>query len=147
MLICVCQVEARLLKQTPSTLRAVIAPKIGAMQNIGEAALPAAVAQTLLFSSVSAIAGFSGHANYCAANAAVDALAGHDAARGLPCLAVQWGAWAAVGENNDITLLFTNGGFVNIRMCCFSCACMTGCMHAITCFITFSAEQYKCGCP
>lgn len=90
--------EARLLKQTPGTLRAVIAPKLGAAQNIGAAVAAAAVSQTLLFSSVSSLAGFSAHANYCAANAAVDALAGHEAARGLPSLAVQWGAWSAVGE-------------------------------------------------
>lgn len=96
--IVVCQVEARLLKQTPGTMRAVIAPKVGAVQNMGGAASLAAVSRTLMFSSVSSIAGFSGHANYCAANAAVDALASNDAACGLPSMAVQWGAWAAVGE-------------------------------------------------
>lgn len=90
--------EASLLKQTLGTMRAVIAPKVGAVQNIGEAVSLAAVSQTLMFSSVSSIAGFSGHANYCAANAAVDALASNDAGRGLPSMAVQWGAWASVGE-------------------------------------------------
>ncbi len=108
---CACQVEARLLKQTPGTLRAVIAPKIGAMQNIGAAAAAAAVSQALMFSSVSSLAGFSGHANYCAANAAVDALAGHAAARGLPSLAVQWGAWAAVGENTHLKFEISNLNF------------------------------------
>lgn len=91
--------EARLLKQTPGTMRSVIAPKVGSVQNIGEAASLAAVSQTLMFSSVSSIAGFSGHANYCAANAAVDALAGNNAASGLPSMAVQWSAWAAVGKS------------------------------------------------
>ena len=43
------------------------------------------------------ITGFSGHANYCAANAAVDAMAACRAAQGLPDTAVQWGAWSAVG--------------------------------------------------
>ena len=42
-------------------------------------------------------AGFSGHANYCAANASMDAIAAHNAARGLPDLAVQWGAWSSTG--------------------------------------------------
>ncbi|CAL8466746.1 g6282 [Coccomyxa elongata] len=82
-------------------MRAVIAPKVGAVQNIGEAASLAAVSQTFMFSSVSSVAGFSGHANYCAANAAVDALASNDAGRGLPSMAVQWGAWASVGMAAD----------------------------------------------
>lgn len=45
-------------------------------------------------------AGFAGHANYCAANAAVDAIAEHVSGIGLPWLSVQWGAWSGVGEQN-----------------------------------------------
>jgi hypothetical protein len=79
-------------------MRAVIAPKLAPAQALGSCAAAAPLAFTLLFSSVSAIAGFAGHANYCAGNAAADAAAAHDAARGLPALAVQWGAWSGVGE-------------------------------------------------
>lgn len=39
----------------------------------------------------------AGQANYAAANAALEAWAGAEAARGGVSLAVQWGAWA-VGE-------------------------------------------------
>ena len=93
--------EARLLRQTPSTLRAAIAPKLAAAQNLGGACAHAALGFTLSFSSVSSLAGFSGHANYCAANAAVDAHAAHAAAQGLPSLAVQWSAWSAVGDRSS----------------------------------------------
>ena len=43
-------------------------------------------------------AGFSGHANYCAANAAADAIAGEESAKGLTHAAIQWGAWSSIGE-------------------------------------------------
>lgn len=42
--------------------------------------------------------GFAGHANYCAANAAVDAIADSQSAMGRPSVAVQWGAWSSVGR-------------------------------------------------
>ena len=42
--------------------------------------------------------GFSSHSNYCAANAAVDAVAEEAACQGVPFVSVQWGAWSAVGE-------------------------------------------------
>ena len=41
--------------------------------------------------------GFSSHSNYCAANAAVDAVAEAAACQGVPFVSVQWGAWSAVG--------------------------------------------------
>ena len=44
-------------------------------------------------------AGFAGHANYCVANAAVDSMATTWTAQGHPAVAVQWGAWASVGED------------------------------------------------
>ena len=44
------------------------------------------------------LAGFSGHANYCAANAALDAMGEASSLQGLPHVSVQWGAWSSVGE-------------------------------------------------
>lgn len=92
------QVEARLPAQTLRTLRQAIAPKLGAVHSCGRAAPADPLAVSLLFSSISSLAGFSGHANYAAANAALDAAAQHQAACGTPAVAVQWGAWASVGE-------------------------------------------------
>lgn len=78
-------------------MRQAIAPKLGAVQNVADAAPADPLGASLLFSSVSAIAGNSGHANYNAANAVLDAFAAQQADTGAAAVAVQWGAWAAVG--------------------------------------------------
>lgn len=90
--------EARLLKQSPSTLRKVIASKLAATKNLSHYHCAEALSTNILFSSVSTLAGFSGHANYCAANAAIDTWAEHAIVKGLPMLAIQWGAWHSIGE-------------------------------------------------
>ena len=97
------KVHAALPRQTPNTLRAVIAPKLC---GVGHVAWPSGIlplAFSILFSSVSSIAGFSGHANYCAANASLDTYAEHHTACGLPTLSVQWGAWSIVGMRLHIS--------------------------------------------
>ncbi len=78
-------------------MRTVIAPKLSGMEYLGRAIHGAPMESFALFSSVSSIAGFSGHANYCAANATLDVHAQQDALRGLPTIAIQWGAWSVVG--------------------------------------------------
>lgn len=79
-------------------MRQAIAPKLGALQNCIDAAPADATAFSLLFSSVSSIAGLSAHANYSAANAVLDTFAQGQALAGMGTVAVQWGAWASVGN-------------------------------------------------
>lgn len=91
------QVQARLKAQNPHTLRQVFAPKLNAVQKCQAAAPVTPLAVSLLFSSVSSIAGSAGHANYAAANVVLDALSEYETMVGRPAVAVQWGAWASVG--------------------------------------------------
>ena len=51
----------------------------------------------ILFSSINALVGQYGQANYASANAFMDGLAHYRRARGLPALSINWGPWAEVG--------------------------------------------------
>lgn len=97
--------EAPLGKQSPHTLRQVVATKVGAVENFHNSAAALPLDFSLLCSSVSSVAGYSGHANYAAANAALDAYAIEQAGVGCSTLSVQWGAWSAVGTCNRLRCL------------------------------------------
>ena len=89
--------DATILNQTLPGIRTAFAPKVSSAQ-LWERALgrqPGTMHVT--FSSVAALLGSPGQANYSAANAVLDAMAQGWAAQGLAGLSVQWGAWAEGG--------------------------------------------------
>ena len=100
--------DALLAQQTAATLTRVYGPKAHsawALQR-GTAALP--LEACALFSSVAALLGGTGQANYAAANSCLDALAGARRGAALAGVSVQWGPWAEVG--------MAAGGAVNARL-------------------------------
>ena len=74
--------DAALSKQTAASLRAVLAPKAGAARHLAAAQWALPVANSVAFSSMSALLGTPGQANYAAANAVLDAGAEHAQAQG-----------------------------------------------------------------
>jgi polyketide synthase 12/myxalamid-type polyketide synthase MxaB len=58
----------------------------------------------VMFSSWASLAGSRGQANYCAANAFLDALARTRVSEGLQALSVNWGAWGETGMATSETI-------------------------------------------
>jgi acyl transferase domain-containing protein/acyl carrier protein len=70
-------------------------PKVEGARSLNDVA--SGVQHFILFSSAASLLGSPGQSNYAAANAFLDGLAANRAARGLPALSVNWGAWADDG--------------------------------------------------
>ena len=86
-----------LARQAVEALRRVYAPKAHGSWLLHRACARAVVSTYVLFSSVAALLGGAGQANYSAANACLDALATWRRACVRAATSVQWGAWSEVG--------------------------------------------------
>ena len=76
-------------------------PKVDGAWNLHRATLQRPLDFFVTFSSIAAVLGSPGQANYAAANAAMDAMAHFRRSQGLPALTVNWGPWAEVGMASD----------------------------------------------
>ena len=93
--------DALLSNQNQAGLQRVWAPKAHAAWSLHQACGKAELQMFVLFSSVAALFGGPGQANYAAANACLDELVRLRYDCVLSATSMQWGAWAGVGMAVD----------------------------------------------
>ena len=89
--------DGALPSQTMEGLRFVYAPKVHGAWALQKACASTPLSVSLHFSSVAALLGNPGQANYSTANACLDSLASCQRAHGSAATSVQWGPWAQSG--------------------------------------------------
>ncbi|SCG71526.1 candicidin polyketide synthase FscB, partial [Micromonospora halophytica] len=86
--------DATITSLDADAVTAVLRPKVDAAWALHRATADLDLSAFVLFSSIAATLGSPGQGNYAAANAFLDALAGHRRQRGLPATSIGWGMWA-----------------------------------------------------
>ncbi|HEX8282688.1 MAG TPA: type I polyketide synthase [Pyrinomonadaceae bacterium] len=89
--------DKALTRQSWDSFARVLAPKAEGAWNLHRLTAGEPLDFFVLFSSAVSALGSPGQANYCAANAALDALAHQRRAERLPALSINWGPWSEVG--------------------------------------------------
>ncbi|MDT5011959.1 MAG: 4-hydroxyphenylalkanoate synthase, partial [Mycobacterium sp.] len=85
--------DAVVTSLTAERVDAVLRAKVDAAWNLHELTREMDLSAFVMFSSMAALVGGSGQANYCAANAFLDALAVRRRSEGLTAVSLGWGLW------------------------------------------------------
>ena len=96
--------DAPLAKQSSASLRATLAAKASGSVNLASATLATPLSSVVHFSSLSALLGTAGQANYAAANEVLNSHTAADIAAGVPAVAVGWGPWSTGMAATDARL-------------------------------------------
>ena len=86
-----------LIQQSWERFQQVMASKVQGAWNLHLATQNYLLDFFIMFSSAASVVGSAGQANYCAANAFLDALAHYRRSLGIPGLSINWGSWSSVG--------------------------------------------------
>jgi amino acid adenylation domain-containing protein len=86
-----------LLEQSDDSFRKVYAPKVLGAWHLHKYSAASDLDFFIMYSSAAGLMGSPGQANYCAANAYLDALCRERVRRGLPGMSIQWGVFSEVG--------------------------------------------------
>lgn len=86
-----------LIQQNWERFSQVMTPKVAGAWNLHQLTQDLPLDFFVCFSSISALLGSPGQANYAAANAFVDALAHYRQGLGLAGLSINWGPWSGIG--------------------------------------------------
>jgi acyl transferase domain-containing protein/D-arabinose 1-dehydrogenase-like Zn-dependent alcohol dehydrogenase/acyl carrier protein/predicted alpha/beta hydrolase family esterase len=97
---------------TAEQLERVLRPKLDAALHLHELTADTELSAFVLFSSVAALMGSPGQANYAAANAFLDALAATRRAAGLVASSLAWGLWA---DSTGMTGELGTAGFARLE--------------------------------
>jgi acyl transferase domain-containing protein/NADPH:quinone reductase-like Zn-dependent oxidoreductase/SAM-dependent methyltransferase/NADP-dependent 3-hydroxy acid dehydrogenase YdfG len=105
--------DGLLLNLTAERWWRVVAPKAAGAWNLHELTRELPLDFFVCYSSISSVFGVAGQANYCAANAFLDALMQFRRSQGLSGLSINWGYISEVGyaaQNEKVTERFQNWG-------------------------------------
>jgi NADP-dependent 3-hydroxy acid dehydrogenase YdfG/acyl carrier protein len=94
--------DATIGSLTPDRLERVLRPKVDPALHLHELTADMKLSAFVLFSSITALIGTPGQANYAAANAFLDALAASRRADGLPGTSLAWGLWDGSGMGGEL---------------------------------------------